>query len=68
MIERYANNRLYRILYDRKESMYKVIGCEAYNAIVDQIWIETDEIYYFDYLWQAAQFLTDINGGVRVRL
>lgn len=68
MIERFANNRLYRILFDHKEHMYKVVGCEAYNAIVDQIWIETDEIYYFDFRHEIEKFLTDINGGVKVKV
>ena len=68
MIERFANNRLYRISYDNKKAMYKVVGCEAYNAIVEDIWIETDEVYYFEQKWQISEFLTSINGGVKVFL
>ena len=66
MIERFANNRLYRVIFDTKAGQYKVIGCEAYNAIVDTFWLETDEIYYFDHRWEVSKFLTDINGGVKV--
>ena len=62
MIERFINNRMYRI-NQRSDGRWQAIGCEQYNAIVSPVYIETDEIHIFDRKYELSEFLKEINGG-----
>ena len=67
MIERFINNRMYRIK-QRADNKWQCIGCEKYNAIVSPVYIETDEIHIFDTYVELKEFLKQINGGRPVRI
>lgn len=67
MIERFINNRMYRIS-QRSDKRWQAIGCEEYNAIVSPIYIETDEIHIFDTHNDLRVFLQQLNGGRPVRI
>lgn len=67
MIERFINNRMYRI-NQQPDGKWQVRGYEEYNAIVGPIYVETDEIYIFDKHYEVSEFLKEINGGRPVRI